>query len=404
MRAWTIKIGEPLPVDRNTRKFRMNEIAHHLVEKGFSVIWWTSSFDHARHKKRILSDTEVNVCEDFKIKFLSSPGYKNNVSISRAFDHFIIAVAFLVQGLFYERPDIIICAMPTIDLAFSSLIISRIRRIPLVVDVRDQWPDILMISKHAPVALRMYYKWENMLLKKVIRNAYSITTLSEGFLEWVYKKADRRNKAHDAVLHMGYKNTRGEYFGSNSRSTRLRVVYSGSINDQFDFQPIVEAINSGELRNLDFIFCGDGNLLKQLMKDLEQQPNVRFTGYLDEIRLNLILGEANIGIAPYRAKKNYIDNITNKFVEYAAWGLPILISINGEMRNLVEKYKCGAFYHDSSEFIRILKNYDTQRDELENARASCIQLHGELFDSEKNYSEYAEHIIGLITKDGGIDE
>ena len=289
-------------------------------------------------------------------------------------------------------------------LSVSSLIISRIRRIPLVVDVRDQWPDILMISKHAPVALRMYYKWENMLLKKVIRNAYSITTLSEGFLEWVYKKADRRNKAHDAVLHMGYKNTRGEYFGSNSRSTRLRVVYSGSINDQFDFQPIVEAINSGELRNLDFIFCGDGNLLKQLMKDLEQQPNVRFTGYLDEIRLNLILGEANIGIAPYRAKKNYIDNITNKFVEYAAWGLPILISINGEMRNLVEKYKCGAFYHDSSEFIRILKNYDTQRDELENARASCIQLHGELFDSEKNYSEYAEHIIGLITKDGGIDE
>lgn len=46
MNIWLIQIGEILPLEEKAKKMRTALLADKLVERGYSVLWWTSAFDH----------------------------------------------------------------------------------------------------------------------------------------------------------------------------------------------------------------------------------------------------------------------------------------------------------------------------------------------------------------------
>ena len=53
MRAWLLTVGEPLPCDGpNERLHRTGLLAEALHSRGHEVLWWSSTFDHARKRFR----------------------------------------------------------------------------------------------------------------------------------------------------------------------------------------------------------------------------------------------------------------------------------------------------------------------------------------------------------------
>ena len=48
MNVWLIQSGEPLPVNAGIRKMRTALLADVLMERGHSVYWWSSAFEHQR--------------------------------------------------------------------------------------------------------------------------------------------------------------------------------------------------------------------------------------------------------------------------------------------------------------------------------------------------------------------
>ena len=51
-RIWLLQDGEPLPTDDNPRLMRTGTLAERLVEAGFDVTWWASSFQHSTKRYR----------------------------------------------------------------------------------------------------------------------------------------------------------------------------------------------------------------------------------------------------------------------------------------------------------------------------------------------------------------
>ena len=48
MNIWLIKIGETLPFDCKARKLRTAILSKKFIERGHSVLWWASAYDHLK--------------------------------------------------------------------------------------------------------------------------------------------------------------------------------------------------------------------------------------------------------------------------------------------------------------------------------------------------------------------
>src|SRR5574341_243598 len=142
MNVWLIQIGETLPLVSNIRKLRTALLADKLITKGHSVLWWASAFDHLQKKWISKQETEVKISNNFTIKLLKGIGYKRNVSIRRFIDHRIIAKRFRELVSAESRPDIIVASLPSHDLAYEAVMYANKNNIPIIVDIRDPWPDI----------------------------------------------------------------------------------------------------------------------------------------------------------------------------------------------------------------------------------------------------------------------
>lgn len=107
-----------------------------------------------------------------------------------------------------------------------------------------------------------------------------------------------------------------------------------------------------------FYICGHGIRAEELKEKTKDIKNIVMTGWLEKEELNYALENMNIGFAPYNNTFDFQVNIPNKFAEYLFYGLPIIITSDGSMAEIVENNNIGIASRDIekiSEFILKLK-------------------------------------------------
>ena len=158
MRIWVVKYGEVVPFGQDRKVgqlFRAGSLAQALAKRGHDVIWWTGRFEHqtktfvAPKSQTTLYDPE----SPLEVRLIPSPGYLHNVSPARALDHWLFN-SRLRKAMQAEqkRPDLIVVSFPIPDIAETCVAYGRIWSVPVVVDVRDRWPDILLIGSRIALA------------------------------------------------------------------------------------------------------------------------------------------------------------------------------------------------------------------------------------------------------------
>ena len=155
MIVWLIKAGEPTPVDPGVpRLMRTGNLAQCLADRGHTAIWWTAAFDHQRKAFRRLMAPTASVDPRFSIRFVRSLGYAKNVSLRRWFDDIWLAVAMYRQmSREGAKPDVIVCAYPLIFASIVAVAYGKRNKRPVIVDVRDMWPDIWVTLTRGPLSL-----------------------------------------------------------------------------------------------------------------------------------------------------------------------------------------------------------------------------------------------------------
>ena len=85
-----------------------------------------------------------------------------------------------------------------------------------------------------------------------------------------------------------------------------------------------------------------------------------------------------------------------KAIEYMSYGVPILTSLDGDLRKFIEKNKVGMFYSNKDDLkksLSILSTNDKLLNEFsENASKTFLQN----FDFEKNFTKLDKHFQLLI--------
>jgi len=305
MRVWLITVGEPLPLPGSRdRPWRTGLLARELSARGHDVLWWTSTVDHFRKQFFVAGEPRIEIERGLHVRFLSGRLYQRNISVDRLINHVQIARRFAALAAAEPKPDVILCSFPTIELSRQAVAYGHAAGIPVVLDVRDLWPDILLDVLPAPVravgriALASLFhdtQWS-------LRRCAGVFAVSEGYLQWELRRAGRERNPADAVFPLGYQPTTWTAADEHTVQQRLAsaglsveqvlATFVGTFGRTYDLQTVIRAArllaDSGTTQ-LGFIFCGEGERGSQWRQASEGLRNVAFTGWLSAGELSYLL-------------------------------------------------------------------------------------------------------------------
>jgi glycosyltransferase involved in cell wall biosynthesis len=385
---------------------RAGTLARRLAHRGHDVVWWTSTFDHSR-KRHHCDEDSVVAWKGVTIRLLKSVGYRRNTSLRRFVEHAWVARKFRLQAGGQRPPDVILVSFPTIELARDAVRFGRTHRIPVLVDVRDLWPDIFIDV--LPPPLRPF---GHLLVTPFERdatfalsNCTGIIGISDGYLSWALRRANRERTHNDAIVPLGYlvqpssdadlQAAERRLLDAGIDPSRKLCWYIGSFGRQYDLSPVLEAaacLRRAGRSDLQFVISGEGEFGERWRRMAAGTDNVVFTGWLGVDEINWLRARAAIGLQPYA--QGAPQGLANKLFEYLSAGIPVVSSLQGENERLVEEWKCGVTYRagdavDCLHKIQALADDDVLRRAM-GERGK--ELFAERFDTNVILDRLAAHV------------
>lgn len=404
MLVWLIKDGETLPIQPGVRRMRTGLLADELLRRGHTVVWWSSTFSHQRKELLYNNDVDVDVLPRFALKLIHAGVYSHNISFKRYRHHRILSSRFGREAPQMVTPEIVVCSFPTIDLAGEVVKFTRERRVPLVIDVRDLWPDVFL--EHIPRCLRRIARLALRRLTTktgcILRDAQSIVGISQGYLRWALAHAGRQGGEWDRVFYLGC-DPRGvevsgpsERIDSLSRTLKGKVIFTfiGSFGHSYELTilcAVARRVTTMGLSAIHFILAGDGEQYGDISKRAAALSNMTLLGWLNRDEMGSLLAVSNVGLAPCL---HVPDSLPNKVFEYLSAGLPILSSLEGEMAEIISQSDIGFHYQRGNvaalcEYVvQLGTNSVLRMGQARNAR----KLFAERFSSSVVYQSYASHV------------
>ena len=414
MRVWLMTVGEPLPTDPGCdRLLRTGLLAETLAGNGHEVVWWTSTFDHIRKRHRVSSDREFVVDRGFRIRLLHGTGYRKNISFRRFMNHREVARRFREQAVMQPQPDVILCSLPILELCVEATSYGRRRGVPVVLDVRDLWPDLFLdlVPRFARPLGRVAAAPLFRAVVTACSQATAITGLTQQYIDWALGHAQRTATSIDRPFPMGYREqspTSDEIhdatafwgdLGIPKEKGNLVACFFGTIGRHFEFDVVIEAAQSlAKLgRRVQFVMCGTGPWLERCRRSSSNCPNVIFPGWVNSAQILTLLRMSSVGLAPYVDSTNFKSNLTNKPIEYLSAGCPVISSLQGVLADLLARNECGITYGNRrpDQLARAIIDCDDNPDRLDAMSANATALYRRQFIAENVYGKMQAYLADI---------
>ncbi len=392
------------------RLMRTGILAEHLQHVGDEVVWWTSDFDHTKKVHRLGRDGVRKVDEHYEIRFLHSIGYRHNVSLRRMIDHAGVAKKFRSCAPELPRPDVILCSLPTVELCNAALDFGIDHNIPVVLDVRDLWPDLFLdvAPNWARPAARALCTPLFRAAERACRRANGLIGTTKHYVDWALAKAGRRRGALDRDFPLAYREAPppeseladARRFwaekGLQENSGSFVACFFGVFGRHAEIPVVIDAASKLARQGcgVKFVLCGLGPNFEKCRELAGDCPNVIIPGWMNAAQIWTLLRISAVGLAPFVSNENYLANIPNKPIEYLSAGLPVVSSLQGALAELLEQNDCGRTYPngDSKALAAMLADLYSRVDLRERLAFNARRLYASRFVAERVYADLAEYL------------
>jgi glycosyltransferase involved in cell wall biosynthesis len=409
MNVWLLKDGEHLPIQPDARRMRTWMLADELVKHRHSVTWWASTHSHQRKALLFNHDHDVDIGPSFRLKLLFAGSYKSNRSARRLIHHLRLANRFRHQAPTLPRPDIIVSSFPTIELAFQAVAFAKRHGVPVIVDIRDWWPDtfVQLVPRYLRAPASIGLGGLHRQTRECFAWSDSLVASSQGLLDWGLKKAGMARRSADRVFYLGSIGRLSTNTGISPRICELRgkladkVVFCfvGSFGHVYELGLVCEAaaiLERQGQRHVHFVFAGDGQQFEKISSVSRSLSNLTLLGWLNASELDDLLSIADVGLAPIR---QLAGSVPNKFFEYSAAGLPILSSLEGEAAEILSKYGAGLSYEPGNlqALVSHVMRLSRQNEERQRQARQSSAMFEQEFLASRIYGEYVNHVESIAS-------
>jgi glycosyltransferase involved in cell wall biosynthesis len=243
--------------------------------------------------------------------------------------------------------DLVWGTSPPLFQGLSAWLLSRIKGAPFLMEVRDLWPYFAIETGviRRPTLIRLSEALERFLY----RHADALVVNSPGYVEHVQARGGERVQVIPNGVDTGmFMPTEGgdEFRRRHNLQGKFIAMYAGAHGLSNDLHVLLEA--AGQLREHDHIaivLVGDGKEKSALRASAEARglTNVRFLSPLPKEEMPAALAAADLCIAILKPIRAYATTYPNKVFDYMAAARPVLLAIDGVIRELVESAGAGIY-------------------------------------------------------------
>ena len=279
----------------------------------------------------------------------------------KSFAHRVLAfISFMLSsfwlGLGVKNVDLVWGTSPPIFQGVTAWMLARLKGAKFLFEVRDLWPQfaIAVGVLTNPVLIRMSEWLERFLY----RHADRVMVNSPGYREHVEVRGGKRvelvpngaapsmfDPADEGIKFRQSHQLEGKfvalYAGAHGMSNDLGVVLGAAKL----LQQVIVTSEVTVTSNIHIVMLGDGKEKANLQAQAAEMElaNVTFIPSVPKSEMPGALAAADACIAILKPLDAYKTTYPNKVFDYMAAGRPVVLAIDGVIREVVEAAGCGIF-------------------------------------------------------------
>lgn len=262
-------------------------------------------------------------------------------ALKRIFNYASFAMTSLFYALFFaKRPDVIYAYHPPLSIGIVAAVVRLFRRVPVVYDIQDMWPDTLratgMLQNEKVLGLI------GRICSWVYGCVDHIVVLSPGFKRLLCERGVPSEKI-DVIYNWAEEKSLGVvgdnvYVGSLA-ADKFRVLFAGNMGKAQDLDCVLDAAERLALiaPKVMFVFLGGGIELPMLKAKAQEKrlSNVMFLPAVPMAQVGPYLQYADTLLVHLRKDPLFEITIPSKTQAYMAAGKPIIMAVDGDAADLV---------------------------------------------------------------------
>lgn len=392
---------------------RWNQFVKYWSQAGHKVTVLAGTVHYATGKKRLEYKGKFivreKVMDNLDVLWCHVSEAYNKSFIGRAWAYVSFVASSVLAGLFCAgKCDVIICTSPPLTIGLTGWILSKLKRIPMVFEVRDLWPesaiDTGVLTNKWLIKLSYWLerksysssKWINVLTPafedtlisqkgippekiSMIPNAADLDIIKPGPRDnWVREKHKLKNKF--VITYVGAHGVANHLLQLLEVAKRLKEhpeIVLMLVGDGMEKPKLIEAARASNLDNVTFV---------------APVPKSQIVDYINA---------SDVCTAVLKKCDTFKTVYPNKVFDYMAAAKPVIIGVDGAARKLVEDAGAGIFaepenaqsFAEAAMFLK--KNPKKQRAFGENGR-KFVQEH---FSRQELSDKYLKIIEKFNTRE-----
>lgn len=275
----------------------------------------------------------------------------NAGTVRRIVNFLSFMLSAVLASIRLPRPDVVVATSPQFFCGWAGVMVSRLKRVPLVLEIRDIWPESIravgaMRNRRVLRILEMMERW-------MYRSADHIVAVGEGYRANILDKVNIPDRV--SVVPNGVDVRRfipmqpdAQFLRTWGLENKFVCSYVGTIGMAHGLEVVLEAakiLRQKGRHDISFCLVGDGSQRKRLEDEANQAAldgMVAFTGQKPKEQIPAILASFDACLIHLRGCQLFETVIPSKIFETLAVARPIIIGVRGEARDIVMEAGAGV--------------------------------------------------------------
>lgn len=343
-------ISQYFPPEVGATQNRAVEMAENLVRLGHEVTVLTEFPNHPRgiippeYRRRWYQVARLRGIRVIRVWVYARPvkTFLTRIGFYLTFMVNAAVVGTLVRG----RYDIVYATSPPYFVGVTGLWLSLVKRARFVFEVRDLW--LKSAAELGELSNPHLLRLSGWLDKLYYRRARRIIAVTKG----IYNELAARGL--EEKLHLIYNGTNCDLMYDRGEGRRHElgwqgkfvVMYAGVLGIAQGLEQICAVIARFKAeKEFLFAFVGEGPVkhkIEQLQKELELD-NLVLTGEVSREEIAEYISAADCCLVPLKKREIFLGALPSKMFDVMACSRPLILSVDGEARALVERVGAGLF-------------------------------------------------------------
>jgi len=324
---------------------RHHELARYLRGQGHQVtiiaspVSYLTGTSKGKRVRKQIDDLGVTIIRSWTLPAL------HRSFIWRVFSFLSFMVSSFINGLFIRKVNLVWGTTPPIFQGPTAWLLARLKGVPFLLEVRDLWPAFAVaVGVLQNKTLIRLSEWLEGFL---YRHADRLMVNSPGFIDHVKARGAKEvtlipNGADPAMFDP---ESRGTVFREQHHLTgKFVLLYAGAHGLSNDLGVVLDAAESlCDDHNIRIVLLGSGKEKKRLQREVSVRAldNVLFLPPVSKLEMREALAAADACLAILKPIEMYKTTYPNKVFDYMAAGRPVVLAIDGVIRQVIEDAQAG---------------------------------------------------------------